>query len=340
MEPSPTRRRSFVVRAPSSASSVDSDGGPRNDDESIAWATALREARRKQAASTEDPPTPAVHYVLLVGLCAFLFIMVQLYSQVTSMDSFVQPDRQMAPLVLEVPVDLATLYTGGTYTATIEKQVVCNLCQGHGYDQAAGMHKCPVCGGAGIVVHEQRFGRRVHRVRMGCDHCGRSGHLPNHVCPRCHGHGHHRTESSVSFTIAPGMMHGEEVILQGAGNAQRHVATGDVVLRLMPARTASRFLRRGHDLETTVSITLLEALTGVTKVIRHLDGRDVQIETHDVVHPQTLLRIPRQGMPCRGLQATYGDLLVRFRIQFPETLTPDQVAGVSFLLEDKEQTTS
>ncbi|EQC30544.1 hypothetical protein, variant [Saprolegnia diclina VS20] len=293
MEPSPTRRRSFVVRAPSSASGLPAE--KTSSEEAVAWATALREHRR----ATAEPGVSWVHCVVVGGAVCFLLIMVQLYSQVTSMASFVQPDRQMRPTRLDVAVDLATLFHGGVQTVDFEKQVVCAVCHGHGYDQAAGLRKCPVCGGAGMVVHEQRFGHRVHRVRHGCDRCSGAGHLPNRVCPICHGHGHHHASASIAVPVAPGMMHGDEILLTGGGDAQRHVATGDVLVRLVPSASPTRFVRRGDDLETIMVISLAEALTGVATYMEHLSGDLVPITTQDVLHPHAVVRVPNQGMPLR-----------------------------------------
>ncbi|KDO33713.1 hypothetical protein SPRG_19323 [Saprolegnia parasitica CBS 223.65] len=327
MEPSPTRRRSFVVRAPSSASGLPAE---TSSEEAVAWATALREHRR----ATVEPGLSWVHCVVVGGAVCFLLIMLQLYSQVTSMASFVQPDRQMRPTRLDVAVDLATLFHGGVQTVYFEKQVVCADCDGHGYDQAAGLKKCPMCGGAGMVVHEQRFGHRVHRVRHGCDRCSGAGHLPNRVCHACHGHGHHVASASIAVPIAPGMMHGDEILFAGDGDAQRHVATGDVLVRLVPSASPTSFVRRGDDLETIMVISLLEALTGVTTSMEHLSGDLLPITTHDVLHPHAVLRVPGQGMPLRHDPRRRGDLLVRFEIRFPTALTAAQIAGLPALLPD------
>ncbi|OQS06464.1 hypothetical protein THRCLA_01485, partial [Thraustotheca clavata] len=331
------RRRSFVVRAPSSASPVHKE----EEEQELAESLRLLQQRKKRVEESSW-----LQYIFLGGILCFLMIMVQLYSQVTSMAAFVQPDRKMQPMHVHVAVDLKTLYVGGVHEIQIEKQVVCSICHGHGYDQAAGMKKCPVCGGSGMVVHEQRFGNRVHRIRQGCEHCGHSGHVPNKICPVCHGRGHHNMKTNVALTITPGMAFGEQIVLAGEGNAQRHIATGDVIVHLVPSYANSRFIRRGNDLEITISISLLEALTGVSKQLGHLSGKQILIETNDIVQPSrnfiaffnsgsflaTILHIQNQGMPLHEDPSKHGDLLVHFHIEFPKSLSTFQLQKLEKLL--------
>jgi DnaJ-class molecular chaperone len=45
------------------------------------------------------------------------------------------------------------------------------------------------------------------------------------------------------------------------------------------------FDRKGVHLYTKLTITLLEALTGFTRTIKHLDGHEVTVERQEVSQP-------------------------------------------------------
>lgn len=60
----------------------------------------------------------------------------------------------------------------------------------------------------------------------------------------------------------------------------------------------------------------MQALVGFTSDIVHLDNRILRLERKDVVSPETVWKIPHEGMPIRK-GGSNGDLLVRFVIKFP-----------------------
>lgn len=103
---------------------------------------------------------------------------------------------------------------------------------------------------------------------------------------------------------------------------------GDLHVRFMikPHKT---FERKGADLFMTKKITLLEALTGFTFELEHLDGRKLKIATMPgevITHQQTKL-IRNHGMPFFKDEMSSGNLFVQFSVQFPKkgALKPKQI---------------
>jgi DnaJ family protein B protein 4 len=56
-------------------------------------------------------------------------------------------------------------------------------------------------------------------------------------------------------------------------------------------------LRRGDNLIYTHSLTLKEALTSAPICIHTLDNRDINVNLDQVITPQTVHKIPSEGMP-------------------------------------------
>jgi DnaJ-class molecular chaperone len=84
---------------------------------------------------------------------------------------------------------------------------------------------------------------------------------------------------------------------------------GDVYARIM-IKKHDVFERRGADLLFIKEITLLEALTGVTTKITHLDGKEYTVATapNEVLENKEPKTIKRLGMPFYKDAMSHGNL--------------------------------
>ncbi|KAJ0407446.1 hypothetical protein P43SY_004987 [Pythium insidiosum] len=230
---------------------------------------------------------------------------------------------------VHVPVTLEQLYSGFSTTVDVDRQLVCRQCAGSGVDLHAGFHTCHECKGTGVRTFLQQIGPIQQHVRSTCNVCHGRGQVANEKCGTCKGRGLLRDRAELRVDVERGMQHGDTIVLERHGDQAARKAPGDVVQQTPHAS----FTRRGDDLELTLEISLVDALVGFTRRVEHLDKRVVTLQRHDVVAPDTLWRIPREGMPVRGRRGAFGDLLVRFVIAYPtEPLTPQQQAAVQELL--------
>lgn len=84
------------------------------------------------------------------------------------------------------------------------------------------------------------------------------------------------------------------------------------------------------DLQTEIEITLKESLVGFDKEIKLLGSEEtVKLECRSIVNPYDIKRIQNYGMQLD--ENTYGDLLIKFRIQFPVLLTEDTLGIIKDL---------
>ena len=87
-----------------------------------------------------------------------------------------------------------------------------------------------------------------------------------------------------------------------------------------------------------MKITFEQAMLGFTKTIKHLDDREVTVTVpgNKVIQPFSWHVIRGEGMPVKGSWASYGDLHLKFIVEFPKSLTTKQRELIDKILPDIE----
>lgn len=125
-----------------------------------------------------------------------------------------------------------------------------------------------------------------------------------------------------TFNISiPAGIHPEQFIIQEKGNVCEN-CKGDVIISIHIENNPS-FSRRGIDLFYSKTLTLKESLCGFSFVINHPSGDSIVIEERTITKPSSKKIIPDMGMRKDGQQT--GNLIIEFSIEFPESLTPEQI---------------
>ncbi len=99
---------------------------------------------------------------------------------------------------------------------------------------------------------------------------------------------------------------------------QPGVLAGDIYARVK-IEAHPVFVRKGADLTIIRNISLLEALTGVTMTINHLNGKQYTIATApgQILANKVIKTIRKLGMPFYKDAMSYGNLHVEFLVDFP-----------------------
>lgn len=84
------------------------------------------------------------------------------------------------------------------------------------------------------------------------------------------------------------------------------------------------FRRKEQDLIYVVEIKLRQALIGCVVSIVTLDGRTIRHAIRNVITPSTIEKIPNEGMPYPNDPTKKGDMVLVFKVIFPEQLTDKQ----------------
>ncbi|XVF64538.1 hypothetical protein PTKIN_Ptkin09bG0176700 [Pterospermum kingtungense] len=140
-------------------------------------------------------------------------------------------------------------------------------------------------------------------------------------------------EEILSIQVKPGWKKGTKITFEGMGNERSGSYAADVTFVITEKR--HKFFRReGDDLELTIEISLVKALTGCTLPIPLLDGENMELKIDEIIHPGYQSKILGQGMPNTKEQGNRGDLKILFLIKFPTQLTDEQRAAAVSVLGD------
>jgi DnaJ-class molecular chaperone len=120
----------------------------------------------------------------------------------------------------------------------------------------------------------------------------------------------------------------EQFIMQEKGNVCEN-SKGDVVITIHIENNPP-FSRRGLDLIYSKTLTLKESLCGFSFVINHPTGESIVIEEKTITKPSSKKVLPEMGMRKDGQQ--FGNLIIEFSIEFPESLTSKQIELLSTIL--------
>jgi len=201
-------------------------------------------------------------------------------------------------------ISLEEAYRGGEKMVRVHRRVVCRSCRLQ--PNLARCKKCTRCPGEmqQRQVWMDQWHYRVEEYEVPSDQ-------------KCIS-----TADNVKVMIERGVMHGDRIVHQGMGNQLPKKIPGDALVSIQVAKH-SLFKRLGNDLMVDVKVSLREALLGFQRELVHLDGHMVKfgMKKGDVLKPGAALEIQGEGMPLKEDPSSSGKLIIRFEIQFPETIS-------------------
>merc|ERR1719453_655800 len=147
------------------------------------------------------------------------------------------------------------------------------------------------------------------------------------LCSNCLGEQLVEEEVRVPFDIPPGVAEKERIVAKGQGHAMPGLAAGDVVL-VCRMQDHQQFYRKGDDLLMEHRVPLQVAICGGAFEVPMLGGHSVRVRVPRgcVLAPGSVKCVPGEGMPKRQNPHLKGDLVIRFGVDFPESI-PEATAA-------------
>ncbi|KAH8854411.1 DnaJ subfamily B member 11 [Schistosoma japonicum] len=147
-------------------------------------------------------------------------------------------------------------------------------------------------------------------------------------------------ERNLYIDIEPGMKDGHFYPFVGEGEPHFDGESGDLKFRIRQKKH-NTFHRRGDDLYTNVTLTLVESLNGYHVTFPHLDGHQVIISSDCVTAPGTIIQKLNEGMPNFENNKRRGSLYITIDVQFPENFKiPTDKRQIITQLFDSSSTTT
>ena len=126
----------------------------------------------------------------------------------------------------------------------------------------------------------------------------------------------------LTVNVKPGWKAGTRVTFPKEGDQGPNNIPADVVF-VIKYKDHPRFVRKGNDLIHTTRVKLADALCGCSISLLTLDGRQLSIPVNDVITPSYEKRVPNEGMPHTRDPSKRGDLIIKFEIIFPSSLSDE-----------------
>lgn len=204
------------------------------------------------------------------------------------------------PKVTEIPLKLNDFYHGRTFQVKFERHKFCETCKGEG---ATSFQSCNTCKGAGVVRQHIQMGPMVMINEGACHDCAGEGKKASGNCYVCGGKKTKPQEKELLVKIEPGMKVGEVLVFpKECSDDPNFDEAGDVHFVLQEADGDDGWVRKGDDLETTVTVSLADSLLGCTKQLQGHPGFPQGLEVtvpHGTVNGEVLTLVGK-GMPKKG----------------------------------------
>jgi len=208
--------------------------------------------------------------------------------------------RQQEDCILEHLVTLEELYNNKTVSVKYNHKIYCNKCNATGTKDGR-TSTCSGCNGSGQKVRIIRQGPMIQQVVTGCDDCHGTGEKANreNQCSECMGNKFQIKETSVQIDLSKNMTNNQKLLVHNKGHIFKDRTTNLVLI--IKEQPHPLFKRQGNDLHIDIKLRLFQAIYGFTKMITHLDGRNVLIKNDKMIrNMSTLIKVNNEGMSSTG----------------------------------------
>jgi molecular chaperone DnaJ len=225
-------------------------------------------------------------------------------------------------LRIKVKLTLEEIANGIEKKIKVNKQILCNTCDGSGAKDKNSFSTCKTCGGSGAV-------RRVTNTILGqmqttstCPTCNGEGTSITSKCGTCQGEGITRGEETISINIPAGVSEGMQLSMSGKGNAApRGGVPGDLIILIeeIPHETLKR---EGINIIYDLHVSFVDATLGASIEVPTIDGK-ARIKLDPGTQGGKILRLKGKGIPEVNSYHK-GDQLIQVNIWTPKTINNEE----------------
>jgi DnaJ-related protein SCJ1 len=242
---------------------------------------------------------------------------------------------------VRVGIPLRDFYNGHSTEFQLEKQMICEECEGTGSADGQ-VDTCNACNGHGVQIKKHQLAPGIfQQVQVKCDHCDGQGKTIKHKCPVCSGSRVVRKVQTHQLVIERGVPKGKQVNYENEADESPDWVAGDLHVTLVEKEPSldddnelkvdgTFFRRKGDNLYWREVLSLREAWMGDwTRNLTHLDGHIVQLSRPrgTAVQPGHVEHVKGEGMPkwhedgdSVYHKTQFGDLVVEYTVVLPDQM--------------------
>lgn len=220
-------------------------------------------------------------------------------------------------------VTLEDLYNGAVRKLALQKNIICDKCEGRGGKKGS-VEKCATCRGTGMESRIQQIAPAIlQQFDEICRTCLGQGEIiaAKDRCKTCNGKKTVRDRKILEVNIEKGMRDGQKIVFSGEGDQEPGLQPGDIII-VLDEKEHPVFKRTGNDLIMRMPLQLVESLCGFQKLIKTLDNRDLVITSlpGEVLKHESLKCIIGEGMPQHKNPFEKGRLIIQTLVVFPDSI--------------------
>lgn len=205
----------------------------------------------------------------------------------------------------------------------------CDACGGSGAAPGSGPTACRRCGGRGQVQYSQGF----FSVARTCPDCRGAGSVIRNPCPDCRGQGRTERQRSIQVRVPGGVDTGSRLRLPGEGEHGRQGGPPGDLYVVIDVEPHERFVRRGADVLSSVTIGYPHAVLGCSVDVETLHGTSVLEVPPATVHGSTFV-LRSEGIPRLDGRGRGNHIVeVRLDVPAPRDLSEDELEHLRALAE-------
>ena len=230
--------------------------------------------------------------------------------------------RQGRDLQYEMNLTFEEAIFGKKTNIEYSREALCKTCHGSGAKAGTSPVTCHKCGGRGFIQVQRQTPLGRMMTQQECDVCHGTGKEIKEKCTTCYGSGHVREKHEVQVTIPAGVEDGNQMRLQGQGEAGTNGGPYGDLFIVFHVSPSDKFERDGAEIYYTLPISFVQAALGDSVKVPTVHG-DVEMKIPAGTQTGTTFRLREKGAPrLRG--NGNGDQKVTVTIVTPKNLTKAQ----------------
>ena len=228
------------------------------------------------------------------------------------------PPRQNVEISLSVP--FIDAMKGTDTLVNFVRMVTCEKCRGRGAPKDVDLESCDTCRGAGTVRDRQG----PFMFETTCPTCDGACKVFKHMCDMCGGRKRTSKDIALTVKIPPGVSSGNIMRVPDQGH-EGTFGRGHLLIKLTVEKS-DELSRVDFDIHGYISVPITCAILGGEVSVQTIYGAQTAV-IPPKSNPDTLIFLPNKGT-TNIRTGQRGDHIVHLNIDFPESLTPEQLEHV------------